>query len=110
MLIIKLNKTMLELQEDFANEALGKIREVYFPTVNTRAGDKEWNSDKVYQKYGKAKYQIELLSNGCMHYAKFIEKLAKLCNDTNVNIHKLIENYVVSFGGYKYKPSKTNEK
>jgi hypothetical protein len=94
---------MLELHEDFINKVIEKIREVYFPTVNVLAGDKEWNGDKVYQRYGKVKYQVELFSNGCLHYAKFIEKLSKLCKDTTENIHKLIENYVVSFGGYKYK-------
>lgn len=92
----------MKLQEDFYNKVMPDIKGTYFPTVNVLASDKEYKS-RIYQRYSKAKYQVELFHNGCLVYNQFISKLSVLCKDSENNIHKLISKYVSSFGSYEYK-------
>lgn len=90
----------MKLQEDFYNKVMPDIKSTYFPTVNVLASDKEYKS-RIYQRYSKVKYQVELFHNGCLVYNQFINKLSTLCKDSENNIHTLISKYVSSFGEYK---------
>lgn len=87
---------MIHTTNDFYNKAATSIKIGYFSGETTLP----------YEHYIKAKYQLELFNNGCLTYRKLIGRLSKICNDTTNNVNNLIEKHVISFGSYKYKPSK----
>jgi hypothetical protein len=88
---------MIHTQTDFFNKVATEIDKTYFPNVKYYRDDE--NCTKVH-------YSLELFNNGCLTYRQLIGRLAKSCNETTENIHKIVENYVVSFGSYQYKPRK----
>lgn len=89
---------MIHTQTDFYNKLAVEIRAKYF--ANEKHGYTEnknyWTSTKVMEDF----------NNGCLTYRKFIDRLSKSCQDTTKNIHKIVEKFIVSFGEYKYQPSK----
>ena len=89
---------MIHTTNDFFNKAATTIRAKYFTD--------EIHGYTENKKYHEATYAMELFSNGCLTYRKFISKLAKACSDTTFNINAIIETFVVSFGEYRYKPTK----
>jgi len=89
---------MIHTQSDFFNKVATEIRSKYFPNENHGITE---NKD-----YHKTTQTLELFNNGCLTYRKLIGRLAKACNTTNKTIHLIVEKYIVSFGEYRYKPSK----
>jgi hypothetical protein len=89
---------MIHTATDFYNKAITEIREKYFPIEN--------HSITTNKKYHATTYTIELFNNGCLTYRNLIGRLAKSCDDSTENINSIIEKHIVSFGSYKYKPSK----
>ena len=88
---------MIHTTSDFFNKVATQIRETYFPNDN--------HGTTQNQAYHKTTQTIELFNNGCLTYRQLIGRLSKSCLDTTKNIHAIVENYVVSFGEYQYKPS-----
>jgi hypothetical protein len=88
---------MIHTVQDFFNKVAMEINITYFPTVKYYRDD---------DNCAKAHYNIELFNNGCITYRQLIGRLAKNCNATTKEIHTIVEKYVISFGEYKYSPSK----
>lgn len=88
---------MIHTKPNFYNEVATEIRTVYFKN--------EIHGQTEKKDYHKANYTIELFNNGCLNYRKLIGRLAKSCNDSTENIHKIVEKQIISFGNYTYKPS-----
>ena len=88
---------MIHTVTDFYNKAAADIKQTYFPNVKYYRDDKNCEA---------AMHQLELFNNGCLTYRKLIGRLAKACGHTTAKINAIIEKYIISFGSYKYKPSK----
>ena len=91
---------MIHTTQDFYNKVATEVRANYFANEN--------HGTTENQNYWKTTKAIEDFNNGCLTYRQLIGRLAKSCNETTENIHKIVENYVVSFGSYKYQPKKVN--
>jgi hypothetical protein len=89
---------MIHTTPDFFNKVATEIRSNYFPTEN--------HGTTENQNYHKANYAIECFNNGALTYRKLIGRLAKNCNATTQAIHLIVQNYIVSFGEYQYRPKK----
>lgn len=89
--------TYIQTQDNFYNKVVSDLTNEYFPNQDLKA---------LYENnlYLEVKQIVELFSNGCAHYEKLIRVLSRKCNDTNINIHTIVKNYVISFGEYEYKP------
>lgn len=85
--------TERKLVDDFYNKVITEIKDKYFQEVNILAIDKFWEVP-LYKRYSKVKYQIELYSNGCLKYIKFIDNLTKLCKADKVDIESIITKYI----------------
>jgi hypothetical protein len=92
---------MIATTNDFFNKAPKDIRSKFFPL--------EQHGQTSNLNYHKATYAIELFNNGCLTYKIFISRLAKACDTDNATIHNIIEKHIVSFGNYRYKPSKKKQ-
>ena len=88
---------MIHTTPDFFNKLVNDLDKVYFPKVKYYMDDADC---------AKVHHTTELFSNGCITYRQLIGRLSKACKDTTSNIHLIVEKHVISFGGYKYKPSK----
>lgn len=88
---------MIHTTQDFFNKVATEIDATYFPTVKYYRDDV--NCTNVHSA-------LESFNNGCLTYRQLIGRLAKSCNATTKEIHAIVEKYVVSFGSYKYSPSK----
>lgn len=82
---------------DFFNKFAQDIMKTHFPTVKFYRDD---------ENAVKAKYAIELFSNGCLEYSKLIERVSKATGETKENIHTIASKYIESFGDFEYNPSK----
>lgn len=91
---------MIHTTDNFFNKVAADIRVKYFKD--------EVHGTTENKGYHAATNAIELFSNGCLTYRQLIGRLGKACNDSGCNIHSIVQNHVVSFGQYKYKPSKKN--
>lgn len=89
---------MIHTTTDFFNKVATETRQRFFANV---VHGKDNNPN--YYKHLKA---IEDFNNGILTYKVFISRLAKATGSNNATIHNLIEKYIVSFGGYQYKPGK----
>ena len=89
---------MIHTQTDFCSKVTKEIREKYFPN--------ESHGITYNKKYWGATQCIEDFSNGCLVYGIFIRRLSRNCNEKSSVIHSIVEKYVISFGGYTFKPSK----
>jgi len=87
-------KRMIHTTTDFFNKAFADIETAYFPD------EERWRN----LKYSEAKQAIELFNNGCITYRTLIGRVSKGCGATNLEIHTIVEKYVISFGEYTYKP------
>jgi hypothetical protein len=85
---------MIILKEDFFNKARVEIRSKYFPTVI--------HGKTENPLYYKTIHLLECFHNGVIYYETLINKLSKNCKDTKENIHKIIKEFIKSFGSYKY--------
>ena len=88
---------MIHISNDFFKVS-SIIKTKYFPEVVHRVTKND--------KYYNAIYAIELFNNGCLTYRQLMSKLSKACNDTTFNINSIVETFIVSFGEYRYKPTK----
>lgn len=88
---------MISMTDDFFNKVVTEIDETYFPEIKYYRDNN--NCAKVH-------YTVELFNNGCLTYRQLVGRVAKSCNDTTENLHRMIEKYIVSFGSYNYKPFK----
>lgn len=84
----------MKLVQDFFNKFAKDIRSSYFPS--------EDHGRTENKKYHETNYAIECFSNGCLSYKKLIQKLAKSCGDTELNIHNIAKKYVEDFDGYSF--------
>jgi len=89
---------MIHTTTDFYNKVANKLRQEYFPNEN--------HGTTENKSYHKTSHTLELFNNGCLTYRQLIGRLAKNCNDSTSNIHSIVETFILSFGEYKYKPSK----
>jgi hypothetical protein len=89
---------MIYTTQDFYNKVATELRVKFFKEENHGYTQ---NTD-----YHKTTHTLELFNNGCLTYRQLIGRLAKSCNQSTKNIHSIVDNYVVSFGQYKYKPRK----
>jgi hypothetical protein len=89
---------MIHTTNDFFNKVANEIRSTYFPNENHGL-----TKNPFYHESSQA---IELFNNGCLTYRQLVNRLAKSCKDTTNNIHTITSKFIVSFGGYKYKPKK----
>ncbi len=89
---------MIHTVNDFYNKTMEDIRAAYFPGSDalTLLND---------TRYNQARQTVELFNNGCLTYRKLIGRLAKHCGHTTGKINAIVEQHIVSFGSYKYKPS-----
>ena len=78
----------METVTDFYVKLSKEIRDVYFPH--------EIHGITENKKYHNATYAMEQFNNGCLTYAKLIDKLCKNCNDVEVNIKKIVNKYLKS--------------
>jgi len=89
---------MIHTTQDFYNKVATQLRSEFFKEEN--------HGYTKNPNYHKTTYTLELFNNGCLTYRQLIGRLANSCNQSTKNIHSIVENYVVSFGEYKYKPRK----
>lgn len=76
----------MALVNDFFNKVQSELDAKYFPGL------------KYYRdndKCAKLHYQTELFSNGCLTYKKYVNQVAKLCNDTKDNVKGIIDKYIM---------------
>lgn len=83
---------MIHTQQDFFNNTVKKIDSTYFPTVKYYRDNEDC---------AKVHYTVELFNNGCLTYKQLINRLSKLCKDTNKNLHTIVSEFIISFGTYK---------
>ena len=88
---------MIHTTDNFYNKVVEDLDKTYFPDPETRFR---------LERYSKAKYAVELFNNGCLTYRKLVGRVAKSCQTSTYDIHKLISKHIMSFGSYEYKPSK----
>lgn len=84
----------MKLVPNFFNKLAQEIDGKYFPEVEYYRDNK--NTTDIH-------YAIELFSNGCLTYTKLISRLAKSCNETKDNIHKIVSPHVEDFEGFIFK-------
>lgn len=85
----------MKVRQDFFNHLVKELDAKYFHHVKFYQDDKQ---DMEMH------HTVELYSNGCLTYAKLIDRLAKACNDSMANIHTIVARYVEDFEGYTYEP------
>jgi hypothetical protein len=83
---------MLHTKQNFYNDLVKTLDTKYYPTV-------KYYRDN--ENCAKMHYIVELFNNGCLTYKDLINKLAKNCNDKNINLHTIVSNFIISFGSYK---------
>lgn len=83
---------MIHIKPEFFNTLVNKLDLTYFPTLKFYRD----NDDCA-----KMHYNVELFNNGCLTYKELINRLAKNCNDTRVNLHNIVSEFIISFGSYK---------
>lgn len=88
---------MIYTKPNFFNNVATKIDATFFPDVKYYR-DCE-NCTKVH-------YALELFNNGALNYRKLIGRISKATNQKSKVIHDLISVEIISFGSYKYTPSK----
>ena len=76
----------MKIVTDFFNKTAILIDKTYFPNVKFYRDN---------ENCMKAHYCIENFNNGVLPYTELVAELAKLCNDTQANIHNLIKEYVI---------------
>lgn len=91
---------MIHIRTDFYDTVAMKLHSIYFPEKHHLL-----TTDENYHIMLKA---LEDFYRGLINYRQLIGRVAKSCNDTTENIHKLIEPSIISFGSYKYKPKNVN--
>ena len=77
---------MITLCNNFYNEFSNDYRKIYFANEN--------HGDSKNENYWNAKEITELFNNGCVNYNRFIAKLAKYCNTTEISIELLVSKYI----------------
>lgn len=87
---------MIHTQQDFFNKVAADIKQRYFADVVHGLTENK--------NYYAGIYAMECFHNGALTYRTLIGRLAKACNTNNATIHNIVENYIVSFGEYQYKP------
>ena len=88
---------MIHTKPNFFNNVAQKIDATFFPNV------------KYYrdcESCTKVHYALELFNNGALNYRKLIGRISKATNQTTKAIHEMVETEIISFGSYKYTPSK----
>ena len=83
---------MIHVKENFYNDLVIKLDSSYYPTV-------KYYRDN--EKCAKMHYIVELFNNGTLTYKDLINKLAKNCNDKNINLHNIVSEFITSFGTYR---------
>lgn len=89
---------MIHTVDNFYNKLAEEIREIYFSGKTVH--------ETHDANHRAANYAIELFNNGCLTYRQLVGRLAKSCNATTAEVHSVVERHIVSFGSYRYKPSK----
>lgn len=81
------------LIQDFFNTAASALDKKYFPKVNYYRDNV--NTTTIH-------HTLENFNNGVTTYDNLIRTLAKACNDTEENIHKLVSEFVTDFENYNF--------
>jgi len=76
---------MIKKVDDFFNKLVSELGKTYFPTVKYYRDDE--NCSKMH-------YFVELFNNGACTYGSLVNKLSKVCKDSETNIEIIVDKYL----------------